>query len=386
MEIFSVTCDEYILNGNTSTLGDNGLVETDNKEIYAAFKIKCDGKEDNVSFNLDYYGDDEMVVEQNRSNIEIYIKENKTPYDKYFTLICTHANDKTIYLQIDIQQKAEVFKLEITSGASTLSENVYTDELNSIIQNKFVGKHDDENYNYYEEREYKVNVVGGSKKYRVETILKCHPDTEDNTLISYSPFDKGFILNKFNDKFVIRNYGRPFLNDSDYYLIRFCHEDYREVTIELKLTYSQVLSTRRMTTTSTKKRGRKKVIKPQISDAYLTYEKLMQKLNTPIEKEKEKEKVIEIKFAEDIGEIYNIVGKQVGVTLPFEIYEDGEISDLLARVHATSDWCTAKTDNTNRNLILNIHNQPVLDRMCYVKVSVVGYPETFVKFILKNTL
>lgn len=386
MEIFSVTCDEYILNGNTSTLGDNGLVETDNKEIYATFKIKCDGKEDNVSFNLDYYGDDEMVVEQNRSNIEIYIKENKTPYDKYFTLICTHANDKTIYLQIDIQQKAEVFKLEITSGASTLSENVYTDELNSIIQNKFVGKHDDENYNYYEEREYKVNVVGGSKKYRVETILKCHPDTEDNTLISYSPFDKGFILNKFNDKFVIRNYGRPFLNDSDYYLIRFCHEDYREVTIELKLTYSQVLSTRRMTTTSTKKRGRKKVIKPQISDAYLTYEKLMQKLNTPIEKEKEKEKVIEIKFAEDIGEIYNIVGKQVGVTLPFEVYEDGEISDLLVRVHATSDWCTAKTDNTNRNLILNIHNQPVLDRMCYVKVSVVGYPETFVKFILKNTL
>lgn len=386
MEIFSVTCDEYVLNGNTSTLGNNGLVETDNKEIYATFKIKCDGKEDNVSFNLDYYGDDEMVVEQNRSNIEIYIKENKTPYDKYFTLICTHANDKTIYLQIDIQQKAEVFKLEITSGASTLSENVYTDELNSIIQSKFVGKHDDENYNYYEEREYKVNVVGGSKKYRVETILKCHPDTEDNTLISYSPFDKGFILNKFNDKFVIRNYGRPFLNDSDYYLIRFCHEDYREVTIELKLTYSQVLSTRRMTTTSIKKRGRKKVIKPQISDAYLTYEKLMQKLNTPIEKEKEKEKVIEIKFAEDIGEIYNIVGKQVGVTLPFEVYEDDDVSDLLVRVHATSDWCTAKTDNTNRNLIINIHNQPLLERMCYVKVSVVGYPEIFVKFILKNTL
>ena len=112
----------------------------------------------------------------------------------------------------------------------------------------------------------------------------------------------------------------------------------------------------------------------------------MQKLNTPIEKEKEKEKVIEIKFAEDIGEIYNIVGKQVGVTLPFEVYEDDKVSDLLVRVHATSDWCTAKTDNTNRNLILNIHNQPILERMCYVKVSVVGYPEIFVKFILKNTL
>ncbi len=377
MEKFSVTCDEYTLNGDTYPLGDDKIVETDSKETYATFKIKCDGEEDNVSFNLDYYGEDGMKVEQNRSNVEIYIKENKTPYDKYFTIICTHANDRTVYLQIDIRQKAEAFKLEITSGASTLTENVYTDELNSIILSKFDGKHDDENYNYYEEHEYNVDVVGGSKKYRVETILKCHPDDEDNTIVSYLPFDNGFILNKFDNKFVIRNYGRPFLNDKDYYLIRFCHEDYRDIKMELKLTYSQILSAKNTSKTSAKKRGRKKISKQKTSSSHLT---------TPLKTEVKKEKKIEIKFVEDIGETYNITGKQVGIELPFEVYEDEKPSDLLVRAHATSSWCTAKTDSSNRKLILNILNEPILDRMCYVKISVVSYPEIYLGFILKNTL
>ena len=72
---------------------------------------------DNDSFTLDAYGDDDFVFEHNRDEVNIYIKANKTPFDKNFLLVCTHANDTNVYIEIQIVQKAEEFKLEITNGA-----------------------------------------------------------------------------------------------------------------------------------------------------------------------------------------------------------------------------------------------------------------------------
>ena len=266
MDLYTIDCKTYILNGTEKTFGEKKTVETDNKEIRATFFIECNNMKDNFSYKTEYYGDGEMSVNVNRCNLEVYIKENKTPYDKDFTIKCTHSNDINTYIEIQITQKAEEFKLEITDGATLNSEtNQYEKMLQSIIQNPFVTKenNDYDNYDYYEKNEFKINVVGGSKKYRIESILKCFVD-EDS--IRYGNFDNGFIYNKYDDKLIITNYGRPFSDENGYYLLRLCHEDYREVSLELLLKYNQL--TRVLAKKTTKSISEKK-IQPQISDIYL---------------------------------------------------------------------------------------------------------------------
>ena len=382
--MFSIDCENYTLNGMSNTFGAEKTVETtDNKEIRATFTIVCSNEEDNNSFNFEYYGDDEFAVEKDRCEINVYIKENKTPYDKNFTVICRHANDNTLYVQIEIIQKSDEYKLEITGGAQNIGENKYSKQLKSVIEEKFSGTSADLNYNYYEECEFQIDVLGGSRKYRIESILKCHEDTENENQTSYYSFDNGFICNKFADKLKIISYGRPFLDENDYYLIKLCHEDYREVTVELKITYEkqQNVAGRRLLRTGRKK----KPIPKQISEIYMPYDTFMERLETERQSQIEQNNVeCNIVFKEEIGDEYVIDGKKHETVIPFDVYENGELSNLMVKVHATGSWCSASTDATNRNLILRMNNYSAFERKAFVNITIIDYPETFKTFVLVN--
>ena len=382
MDLYTIDCKTYILNGTEKTFGEEKTVETDNKEIRATFFIECNNMKDNFSYKTEYYGDGEMSVNVNRCNLEVYIKENKTPYDKDFTIKCTHSNDINTYIEIQITQKAEEFKLEITDGATLNSEtNQYEKMLQSIIQNPFVTKenNDYDNYDYYEKNEIKINVVGGSKKYRIESILKCFVD-EDS--IRYGNFDNGFIYNKYDDKLIITNYGRPFSDENGYYLLRLCHEDYREVSLELLLKYNQL--TRVLAKKTTKSISEKK-IQPQISDIYLPYNTIIEKYTPKQLNIEEEQYLYEIKFNEDIiNDEIIIENQKTDVVLSFEVLKNGEESDLMVKTFSSAKWCSVKTDYTNRKLLISIYDKPVGVRKSFIKVSIIDFPEIYKSFIVKN--
>ena len=383
--MYSIDCQEYKLNGESFTLGEEKKVETiNNKEIYATFFILCSDKEDNNSFNLEYYGDDKFVVEKNRCEINVYIKENKTPYDKEFTIICRHSNDDSLYIQIELIQKGEEYILEIANDdIISEGENKYSYKLKSIIQEKFPNTNANLNYNYYDEHSFDINVTGGSKKYRIESILRCHEDSENENQITYYPFDNGFIYNKFNDKLVLINYGRPFINEKDYYIIKICHEDYRELAIELKITYQS--EQRRNKRKSSSKHGKEKTLTKQVSDIYMPYNDFMEKLKTEQTIQSEINNVnVEIRFDEEIGKEFIVNGQRDNISLPFKVFENGEESNLEVRASSTGNWCIVTSDETNRKLNIKIYNKPLGERKSRVEVSVVDYPMAYITFILVN--
>ena len=380
MALYTIDCQRYILNGTQKSLGSEKTVETDNGEIHATFVIKCDGKDDVFSFNTEYYGDDIMEVTVNRCNIEVYIKENRRPSDKRFTIRCTHSNDIDTFIEIVIIQKAEDFKVQITGGASlNSSTDRYEKTLKSLITVPAKTREDGNysNYDYYEEVEIGLNVVGGSKRYRIESILKCHE--EDGETI-YRKFDNGFVYNKCSDKLVVRNYGRPFLNESDYYLLRLSHEDNSEITIELALYYSKVTASSSRNLLKSNKLSKKNKVLPQKSDIYLIDSNNIEQDHADmVEKD-----VYEIRFTQEIGDELVIENDYSETVIPFEVYKNGEPSDLMVRGYTSAAWCTANTDSTNRNLLIKIYDKPISDRKSYVKVSIVDYPEVYASFILKN--
>jgi hypothetical protein len=179
---------------------------------------------------------------------------------------------------------------------------------------------------------------------------------------------------------VVRNYGRPFLNESDYYLLRLSHEDNSEITIELALYYSKVAASSSRNLLKTNTVSKKNKALPQKSDMYLIDSNNIEEDHTDmVEKD-----VYEIRFTQEIGNELVIENDYSETVIPFEVYKNGEPSDLMVRGYTSAAWCTANTDRTNRNLLIKIYDKPISDRKSYVKVSIVDYPEVYASFILKN--
>lgn len=400
LNVYHIDCEKYILNNETKPLphkkcevdgvevdlDSERILETEtNDSLYCTFIIKCDNDEDKNSFDIDYYGDDIFVVKRSRCNLNVYITPNKSPNDKNFTIVCTHANDADVYVKIDIVQKADEYDLSIdTESVDGITfdeeQNLYETELNSIITTKFRQEGAYLNYNFYEEREINIDVLGGSQTYEIETILRCHINESDSNIISYQNFDNGFVYNKFPNSLVLRNYGRPFLEENDYYLIRLHHKDYDKLKIEIKVTYSKV--SRRLLTLNRKANNN---MKPNynVSDIYSSYNN-KEKEFEEIE-EVEEEVFCEIKFNEEIGGEMILVGQPPQISLPFEVYENGKISDLMVKTNSSGSWCSVSTDDTNRNLLIKIKDKPILERKTIVNVSIIDYPEFRVSFVLKNS-
>lgn len=398
MSIYTVDCKRYKLNDvDYSMSEDKTITSIDNKEMYLTLYIDCEDDEHNNSFNFEQYGDEGIVVERNRCELNVYINENKTPYDKNFTILCTHSNDKSVYIQINIVQIAEEYKLIFTTPPNSDGPNSILKNLKSIINNSVVVG-DESNYNYYEDITIDVCVIGGSKKYRIENIVKCHEEPleeSDSPQYIYSPFDNGFIYTKKKDAIIIRNYGRPFLSEDDYYVITLCHEDYRQIKAEITLKYT---NTRQRNNALQKNRKPMETTIPQHSNIYRLHNYIVP-LTTEENKTETICQIIVNEHGENIqiqGECCKIIG-QVDALLSFKVMEGDEItnlqpSNLSVRVKAFGNWCYAVSDEENtgnladRKIKISILDKPMYERKTKIIISVVDYPDVYKSFILTNEM
>lgn len=363
MENFTIECVGY---------NKEDVIVLEHIEQHKHLEILCSGIEDNNSFTMEYYGDEGIIVTRNRCKLDVYLSENKTYYDRNYTIICTHANDANVFVQINLLQKAEEFALNIMQEEVTLQSIV--DSSNSVVYNG------DEMY--YEEQTIDLKITGGSKKYRVVGIYKCY-DEED--IVYKLPFDNGFTLKKNTDNIVIRNYGRPFFEDKYYYIIVLQHFDVKEIEKELKIIYS-VVDEQNVT------RGSKllKSINQTPSKPIII---------SPILKETEtdKEVIEEIKTVEyklellDDIEDYTIIGEPVETILPFKVTEDDIESNLMVQASSSAYWCRVKViqeynekNEIERKLIFRITNKPLIIRKTKITVSIIDLPYINISFILTN--
>ena len=348
----------------------------DYKEQNQVLEIRCNDKIDNNSFTMEYYGDEGILITRNRCKLNVYLTENKTYYDRNYTIICTHANDAEVFVQINITQKKENFALNV-DGDDTITLESIVDSSNSSVYNG--------DKMYYEEKEIKLNITGGSKKYRVNGIYKCYKEEEDdNTVTEHrTTFDNGFILNTNENSLIIRNYGRQFIDEKYYYIIVLEHFDVRDIKKEITIKYTSLENS--TTTINSRKSVQLENSKPKIIMPIIQEEK------------QEKENIVEIKpieygleILEDV-EDYTIIGEPLKTILPFTVTEDGVESNLMVKASSSAYWCRVNVfqeyndnDEIERKLIFRIINKPLIIRKTKITVSIIDLPHINVSFILTN--
>lgn len=351
--IHTIKCKELV-----SEDGINYVIDTKSFDKYTKdITIVCDNEEDNNSFTLEYYGDEGIMVTRNRCELTINLKPNLTQFDKQYTVICTHANDSEVYIQINISQPSEEFSINIQketiSFKSVLtSANIHNDDLFP-----------------YEKQTLKVEVNGGSKKFRIRSIHRLH-ENANLGVIEHNVFDNGFIITKLSDSIEIKSYGRPF-NDYDTYLITLCHNDDKTITATLTVSYNKITGSNAV--------KRKKTVK-QIDT-------IEEKLNMLHSNDIEVEEITPVEYGMSfVGDFtdYVILDQETDKELNVLVTEDGEDSNLMIKVYASGNWCRAILDETNRKIKFSIVNKPLCERRSYVKVSVVDVPECYKDFILIN--
>lgn len=371
MENFTIECFFYENNVLKPYDEEEGFAWS-HEEQHQHLEIHCNGEDDNNSFTMEYYGDEGILITRNRCKLNVYLTENKTYYDRNYTIICTHANDAEVFVQINITQKKENFALNV-DGDDTIT-------LESIVDSGNSSKYNGDKM-YYEEKEIKLNITGGSKKYRVNGIYKCY-DEEDNTE-HRTTFDNGFILNKNENSLIIRNYGRPFIDEKYYYKIVLEHFDVRDIKKEITIKYTSLENS--TTAINSRKSVQLKNSKPKIIMPIIQEEK------------QEKENIVEIKpieygleILEDV-EDYTIIGEPLKTILPFTVTEDGVESNLMVKASSSAYWCRVNVfqeyndnDEIERKLIFRITNKPLIIRKTKITVSIIDLPDVNVSFIITN--
>lgn len=367
MENFTIKCVYY----NEEISGHEEIV-LESVEQHILLEIRCGGIKDNNSFTMEYYGDEGIIVTRNRCKLDVYLSENKTYYDKNYTIICTHANDADVFVAINLLQKAGEFALNVIGNDDTVTLQSIIDSSNS---EKYSG-----GKMYYEEKEINLNIVGGSKKYRVVGIYKCY---DEDDIVYKLPFDNGFILKKNTNSIVIRNYGRPFIDEKYYYIIVLEHFDVRDIKKEIIIKYTSLENstiTKKLRKNAELKSSKPKIIMPIIQ-----------------EEKQEKEDIVEIKPIEyglemlENVEDYTIIDDAVETILPFTVTEDGIESNLMVKASSSAYWCRVKViqeynenNEIERKLIFRITNKPLIIRKTKITVSIIDLPYINISFILTN--
>lgn len=383
------------------------------EEYRNTFEIFCDGKPDNNSFVLDYYGDNGIEITRNRCNIQVYIPKNNSKEYKNFNIFCTHADDASVSLEIVINQKGQEYTLEVTDTDTTYDEelNAYSITLSSIVNaNESITKNEG-NGMYFEEKEFKIKAIGGSEKFRVTNILKCHKSTFTNTYTikdeegnekqiedeiqttQQTTFDDGFILMKNENGLLFKNYGRPFLDKDDYYTIEIQHNDDRETNVNLIVKYDEIVETNSRENSILSDFSTAQI--SSIEDEIINEERDIETTPSQITVEEEniaimeKETVYKISIDEDVSNC-TIQGKSKKI-IPFSVTENGEESDLMIMATSSAVWCkievVQKYNDQNeivRNLKLKINDKPLSVRNTKITLFIIDNPSTTTSFILTN--
>lgn len=359
---YSISCDC----GNEITIPQSGY----NSMNPLVIQVSCDGDTTNNSFTMDYYGDEGITINRNRNVLDVYVRPNLTQVEKNYTIYLTHSNDDTIYYQINLSQTEDTY-------------NVFVDKNNITFQSGFYGVDNvskEGDSSYYEEQLINVFVNGGSKKWKVKSIYRYHK-SDDSTIDEKQTFDNGFIYTVVNSGLKLKNYGRPFMEEDDYYKITLCHKDDKNVTAIIQVNYAKAIQAKAK---RKRKRGRRKIIKTyQNTNIYLPREEKKKLITAKISDNTEKT-IYEIKFNKEIDDKIIIKGNSLNVNLPFKVLSNKEEMDLLTRIFKTSQWLEADLDDSNRNIVLSIKSKPICERKAYLRLEMVNYPEINKEFIVTN--
>ena len=364
----------YRITRNNGTINEENVVSE--QEIVVShdvatvsFRVECDKIEDNNSFTMDYYGDNGIEVSRNRCYLDVHLLPNVTPFDKIYTVVCTHSNDVEKYVIISIIQQAEEFKIEA---------KIKTGNSGKVIKLKSRKKKEGNNnvkYDggmYYEEVEIPVIVKGGSEKFRILSVMHHHPETDSSYII------KDFNIRRDNNNnIVIKNYGRQNMDINDYYIVKIQHYDKRDVTDEFRITYHNNCGK------STEIEEDDTGYSSQSSEVYKEFESgsggTTVEVNT-------KYKII-IKDGNqtliDGDEIaLNDLNDKKTLTYKVQSIEGEKCNDCKIRVKPSAYWCDAKVVDT-KNIDISINNKPLIDRKSQILVNVLGTDTKF-KFYVKN--
>lgn len=367
--------------------------------------VVCDGEQDNNSFTLEEYGDSNYIIQRNRCEINVKIQPNLTPYYRNVHLIFTHAEDTEVFTTVDIIQEPQDFSIDllnlpyeyvnINNQLDVITQNEY-DELNENdklnYDKRYILKLKKEidftnpnrilsNYNYYEDKEVNVSVIGGNEKYKLKSIVKYHIEQGDETIVTQSDFDNGFIYTLYDDKFVIRSYGMPFMDINDYYEFSIYHDKYKPSYIRLKIVYKET-NTRSSSRKLTKNTIENVEIKPQVSEIYLP-KKVLKELYSRKEEINSNDKY-ELVFLEDFGNEYVIEGSSQITYIHFKTLLNEEEHNFYIKTFSSARWCSIYTDNTNTKLKIQINDEPISTRKSIIKVNIANHPETMKTFVLTN--
>ena len=384
MMLYKHTIDYYQkINGTDVPVSEDAVITLDNNGRYTnTFYVKCDGIVDNNSFKLSYYGDDEITcthVEDAEVNKTLTIVQ---PADHYEIDITNLDNNS-----LDYVNKDDGSDIKSVTDYNSLDEEEkeqyskrYTLSLKKEITTPFnENLSDNANYNYYEEKTLNLTIRGGSGKYRIKTLCKQIVEEDEEETTTYKQkFDDGFVYTMFPDSFVIRSYGKPFI-ENGYYELTLCHEDMKECNVSLKIVYEQTRNTRR--NTNNRRKNNTQNEQPRKIVHSLSVAKLRKEYLEKLEVENQTRTIeYDILFDENI----DIIGKTTIDNMKFKVLEDGVESNLMVVGSATGRWCDVSFDDTNRKLKIKILDKPICERKCIVKISIIDYPNIYITFMVTN--
>lgn len=219
----------YTISTSKNTINAENITTNTNPYIV---DVHVNGSATDNSYYV-IYDEEWLTVNRNRNQLEIYIKDNLTIYDRETDITVYHQCDANVYTNITVKQERTVF--EINADTTNVSS------LKPVFEIPFE----------YEDKIINLTIKGGRKKYIIKDIRQEYNDNGMNFTVEY---DGGLNLILKDDKtLIVRNYGRTFLNDDCYYKIILAHADNNDITCEIKVNYApynrertEIVSTFRM--------------------------------------------------------------------------------------------------------------------------------------------
>lgn len=408
---YTIECYQKINNVDVPILDGEEIVLENNGRYDNTFYVKCDGVDDNNSFILSYNGDDEIVVNRNRCELDVYIKPNLTPHEKTFFIKCTNVYDSEVSVTFTLTQPADFYNIDIDNSILNLpldyvsdidSDNIITQEQYNNLENEEKQNYrkrytltlkseitecftenlsENSNYNYYEEKKLNILVQGGNKNYKIKAL---HKQIIDEDQVFRKKFDNGFVYVLNREEYLIRNYGKPFL-ENGYYELVLCHNDAKEFYVIFKIIYDNIQTSRRLTSKKTDKRYSLNNKKTPTHKIYPSANKLANMIeNSQNVDEIIKTYTYDIVFDKDINDEIVILDNNINKSLTFKVLENNTESNLMVDCQSSARWCKTILDETNRILTIKITDKPISERRSLIKLWITSYPEIFKTFVILN--
>lgn len=173
-----------------------------------------------------------VTVKCTRNLIELFITQNTTSYDRYYTLTLEHKLNNQIVFPIHIVQPAPTYNIEVKPE--------------TLILNTFLNN---DNTSYYETKTIDVTVTGGIEDFAIKPIKQYKYCVDENFTILYDndndepikqqiSYDNSLIIKKIGKSVIeIKNFGKLTF-DKIYYEMTIYHKNdpskYKVIILEYK--------------------------------------------------------------------------------------------------------------------------------------------------------